>query len=70
VRPPGLASFSSVKSSMRLKVIADIVKTAGKKFFEDDAIMRAAALAFYAVLSLAPLLVIFVAVTAFPAPRE
>jgi len=50
---------------MRLKVIADIVKTAGKNFFEDDAIMRAAALAFYSVLSLAPLLVIFVSVTGF-----
>jgi membrane protein len=50
---------------MRLKAIADIVKTAGKGFFENDAMMRAAALGFYSMMALAPLLVIFVSVTGF-----
>ncbi len=50
---------------MRLKAIRDIVKTAGKGFFENHAMMRAAALGFYSVLALAPLLVIFVSVTGF-----
>jgi len=50
---------------MRLEGTVHIIKTAGKKFYEDDAFMRAAALAFYSVLSLAPLLVIFVSVTGF-----
>jgi membrane protein len=60
-----LGGFDAAKRSMQFRAIVGIIKTAGKHFFEDEAVMRAAALAFYSVLSLSPLLVILVSVSGF-----
>src|SRR5689334_21665559 len=61
--PPFIPTKSSHQSMFKGLGIVAVVKESAKAFFEDDCMTLGASIAYYSVFSLAPLLLIVIAVT-------
>jgi membrane protein len=65
-----LESFQRAPFKQKARFIVDLFREAFKAFLRDEALTRAAALAYYTILSLAPLLIIVIAVAGIAFGQE